>query len=159
MMKCLTQQHVTNKTTKEHLDALTAALMPPPADDHPKKAVVQMEKKTASGRKRGFIFLHEKSPPATIFAFVIRLCCPFMLLPVPCVTSHTAFVFFKVPRKLAQRVKKFVKRRCGKTLQPRFKNGGGCRQRGAHWCGKGVVFEENVARDEHRVRFWKLLAS
>ena len=88
-----------------------------------------------------------------------RLCCPFMLLPVPCVTSHTAFVFFKVPRKLAQRVKKFVKRRCGKTLQPRFKNGGGCRQRGAHWCGKGVVFEENVARDEHRVRFWKLLAS
>lgn len=41
MMKCLTQQHVTNKTTKEHLDALTAALTPPPADDHRKKAVVQ----------------------------------------------------------------------------------------------------------------------
>uniref|UniRef100_M4E7H3 Uncharacterized protein n=1 Tax=Brassica campestris TaxID=3711 RepID=M4E7H3_BRACM len=89
MMKCLTQQHVTNKTIKEHLDALTDALTPPPAHDHRKKAVVH------------------------------RLCCPFMLLPVPCVTSHTAFVFFKVPRKLAQRVKKFVKRRCGKTLQPR----------------------------------------
>lgn len=29
------------KKTKENLDALTAALTPPPADDHRKKAVVQ----------------------------------------------------------------------------------------------------------------------
>ena len=40
MMKCFTQ-HVTKKKTKENLDALTAALTPPPADDHRKKAVVQ----------------------------------------------------------------------------------------------------------------------
>ncbi|KAF2558895.1 hypothetical protein F2Q68_00014157 [Brassica cretica] len=61
---------------------------------------------------------------------------------MPCVTSH-AFVFFKVPRKLSQSVKKFVKRRCGKTLQPRTDEDA---VKEENWCGKGVVFGEGSSR-------------
>ncbi|CAF2045505.1 hypothetical protein HID58_034803 [Brassica napus] len=64
---------------------------------------------------------------------VLSCCCQCLVLQV------TTFVFFKVPRKLAQRVKKFVKRRCGKTLQPRTDEDV---MKEEHWCGKGVVFEE-----------------
>nr|VDD43655.1 unnamed protein product [Brassica oleracea] len=55
----------------------------------------------------------------------------------------TVFVFFKVPRKLGQKIKKFVKRRCGNTLHTTREE---AVVKEELWCGNGFVFEEGSSR-------------
>ncbi|KAF8088749.1 hypothetical protein N665_0530s0005 [Sinapis alba] len=68
---------------------------------------------------------------------VLSCCCQCLVLQV------TGFVFFKIPLKLVQKVKKFVKRRYGKTLQPRMEEDVFKEE---HWCGNGFDFEEGSSR-------------
>lgn len=68
---------------------------------------------------------------------VLSCCCQCLVLQV------TVFVFFKVPRKLVKKIKKFVKRKCGRTLQPRTDEDV---VKEEHWYGNGVVFEESSSR-------------
>ncbi|CAH8390159.1 unnamed protein product [Eruca vesicaria subsp. sativa] len=68
---------------------------------------------------------------------VLTCCCQCLVLQVTC------FVLFKVPRKLGQKIKKFVKRRCGKTLiQTREEDV----VKEEHWYGNRIVFEEGSSR-------------
>ncbi|KAL0705213.1 hypothetical protein Bca4012_071638 [Brassica carinata] len=59
------------------------------------------------------------------------------------VLQVTVFVFFKVPRKLGQKIKKFVKRRCGNTLHTTREE---AVVKEELWCGNGFVFEEGSSR-------------
>ncbi|CAA7036332.1 unnamed protein product [Microthlaspi erraticum] len=64
---------------------------------------------------------------------VLSCCCQCLVLQV------SVFVFSKVPRKLVQKMKKlFVKRRCGKTLQPTMEED----VKLEHWYGNGFAFDE-----------------
>lgn len=66
---------------------------------------------------------------------VLSCCCQCLVLQV------SVFVFFKIPRKLAKKMKKFVKRRCGKTLQPTMED-----VKEEHWSGNGFAFEDCSSR-------------
>ncbi|CAF1928193.1 BnaCnng34780D [Brassica napus] len=68
---------------------------------------------------------------------VLSCCCQCLVLQV------TVFVFFKVPRKLGQKIKKFVKRRCGNTLHTTREE---AVVKEELWCGNGFVFEEGSSR-------------
>ncbi|KAF8103876.1 hypothetical protein N665_0183s0052 [Sinapis alba] len=68
---------------------------------------------------------------------VLSCCCQCLVLQV------TVFVFFKVPCKLFKKIKKFMKRRCGRTLQPRTDEDV---VKEEHWYGNGAVFEEGSSR-------------
>lgn len=52
----------------------------------------------------------------------------------------TTFVFFKVPCKLGQKIKKFAKKRCGRTRTEEDV------VKEERWYGNGVVFEEGSSR-------------
>ncbi|VVB14348.1 unnamed protein product [Arabis nemorensis] len=67
---------------------------------------------------------------------VLSCCCQCLVLQV------TGFVFFKIPIKLVQKMKKFVKRRCGKTLQPTMEED----VKDEHWYGNGFAFDEGSSR-------------
>ncbi|KAJ4916619.1 Uncharacterized protein Rs2_02169 [Raphanus sativus] len=68
---------------------------------------------------------------------VLSCCCQCLVLQV------TVFVFFKVPRKLVKKIKKFMNRRCGRTLQPRTDADV---VKEEHRYGNGAVFEEGSSR-------------
>ncbi|CAN6985047.1 unnamed protein product [Brassica oleracea var. botrytis] len=68
---------------------------------------------------------------------VLSCCCQCLVFQV------TGFVFFKIPLKLVQKVKKFVKRRSGKALQPRMEEDV---VKEEHLCGNGFGFEEGSSR-------------
>lgn len=67
---------------------------------------------------------------------VLSCCCQCLVLQV------TGFVFLKIPLKLVQKMKKFVKRRCGKTLQPTMEED----VKEEHWSGNGIAFDEGSSR-------------
>ncbi|CAH2033912.1 unnamed protein product [Thlaspi arvense] len=69
---------------------------------------------------------------------ILSCCCQCLVLQV------SVFAFFKIPRKLAQKMKKFVKRRCGETLQPTMKEEDVVKE--DHWYGNGFAFEESSSR-------------
>ncbi|KAJ4879763.1 Uncharacterized protein Rs2_36817 [Raphanus sativus] len=70
---------------------------------------------------------------------VLSCCCQCLVLQV------TGFVLFKIPLKLVKKVKKFVKRRRGKTLQPRMEEDVVVKE-DEHWCGNEFGFEEGSSR-------------
>ncbi|XP_006415898.2 uncharacterized protein LOC18992436 [Eutrema salsugineum] len=67
---------------------------------------------------------------------VLSCCCQCLVLQV------SVFAFFEVPRKLAQKMKKFLKRRCGKTLQPTMEDD----VKEEHCYGNGFAFDEGSSR-------------
>ncbi|EOA37266.1 hypothetical protein CARUB_v10010845mg, partial [Capsella rubella] len=68
---------------------------------------------------------------------VLSCCCQCLVLQV------SVFVFFKIPCKLAKKMKKFVKRRCRKTLQPTMED-----VKEEHCSRNGFAFEVVSTRSD-----------
>ncbi|XP_010501592.1 PREDICTED: uncharacterized protein LOC104778876 [Camelina sativa] len=82
------------------------------------------------------IFVHIRVMEEDCGAFaadcvVLSCCCQCLVLQV------SVFVFFKIPCKLAKKMKKFVKRRSRKTLQPTMED-----VKEEYCSGNGFAFEE-----------------
>ncbi|CAN8291469.1 unnamed protein product [Cochlearia groenlandica] len=67
---------------------------------------------------------------------VLSCCCQCLVLQV------TVFVFFKIPLKLSQKIKKFVKRRRRRNLQPTMEEDA----KEEHWYGHRFAFDEVSSR-------------